>query len=253
MWPFKKKCYSLIDSGLLQGMTDCHSHMLPGVDDGIQSEEDSLQAIHSLYELGIREFWLTPHIMEDIPNSPVELRKKFEALKASIKEPKIRDSIHLAAEHMLDSLFVRRLAKDDVLSFMQPNLNLHTPLLLVETSYFNPPFRLWELFEEIRRKGYVPLFAHPERYVYMNMSDYNRLAEMGVLLQLNVMSLAGAYGEGARQKALRLLHTDSYSYVGTDLHNLDDFLDYAYDECLTKNDIEALKTIIDSNERGDSD
>ena len=48
MWPFKKKCYSLIDSGLLQGMTDCHSHMLPGVDDGIQSEEDSLQAIHSL-------------------------------------------------------------------------------------------------------------------------------------------------------------------------------------------------------------
>ena len=147
MWPFKKKCYSLIDSGLLQGMTDCHSHMLPGVDDGIQSEEDSLQAIHSLYERGIREFWLTPHIMEDIPNSPAELRKKFEALKASIKEPEIRDSIHLAAEHMLDSLFVRRLAKDDVLSFMQPNL--HTPLLLVETSYFNPPFRLWELFEVI--------------------------------------------------------------------------------------------------------
>ena len=87
----------------------------------------------------------------------------------------------------------------------------------------------------------------------MNKLDYQRVMDMGVLLQLNVLSLAGAYGEGARQKALRLLHTDSYSYVGTDLHDLDDFLDYAYDECLTKNDIEALKTIIDNNERGDSD
>ena len=251
MWPFKKKRFSLIDSGLLQGMTDCHSHILPGVDDGIQSLEDSLQALQTLYELGIHEFLLTPHIMEDIPNTPSDLKNKFETLKASITEPAIKNSIHLAAEHMLDSLFVRRLAENNVLPF---NLEkFQTPLLLVETSYFNPPVRLWELFEEIRRKGYIPLLAHPERYVYMQTTDYHRLVDMGVLLQLNILSLAGAYGEGVRQKALRLLHTDSYSYVGTDLHNLDDFLDYTYDECLTRNDIEALKTIIDNDERGDSD
>ena len=251
MWPFRKKRYSLIDSGLLQGMTDCHSHILPGVDDGIQSEEKSLQALQSLYELGIREFWLTPHIMEDIPNTPADLKARFKALKEKIPEPGIRDAIHLAAEHMIDSLFVCRLAENDVLPFTPDHLQ--TPLILVETSYYNPPVRLWELLEEVRRKGYVPLLAHPERYAYMFKPDYERLTDMGVLLQLNVLSLAGAYGEGARQKALRLLHTDSYSYVGTDLHNLDDFLDYAYDECLTKNDIEALKTIIDNNERGDSD
>jgi tyrosine-protein phosphatase YwqE len=251
MWPFRKKRYSLIDSGLLQGMTDCHSHILPGVDDGIQSEEESLQTLHSLYELGIRKFWLTPHIMEDIPNKPADLRDRFEALKEKISEPGIRNSVHLAAEHMIDSLFVRRLAENDVMPF-QPD-KLRTPLILVETSYFNPPVRLWELLEDIRRKGYIPLLAHPERYVYMNKLDYQRLTDMGVLLQLNVLSLAGAYGEGARRNALQLLHSDSYSYVGTDLHDLDDFLDYAYDDCLTKNDIEALKTIIDNNERGDSD
>lgn len=251
MWPFRKKRFSLIDSGLLQGMTDCHSHILPGVDDGIQSEEESLQALHSLYELGIREFWLTPHIMEDIPNTPADLRKRFETLKGKIQEPEIKNAIHLGAEHMIDSLFVRRLAEDDVMPF-QPD-TLQTPLILVETSYFNPPVRLWELLDDIHRKGYVPLLAHPERYVYMNKADYQRLTDMGVLLQLNVLSLAGAYGEGARRNALQLLHSDSYSYVGTDLHDLDDFLDYAYDDCLTKNDIEALKTIIDNNERGDSD
>ena len=251
MWPFRKKRYSLIDSGLLQGMTDCHSHILPGVDDGIQNEKKSLQALQSLYELGIREFWLTPHIMEDIPNTPADLKARFKALKEKISEPGIRDAIHLAAEHMIDGLFVRRLAENDIMPFTPDHLQ--TPLLLVETSYYNPPVRLWELLEEVRRKGYVPLLAHPERYAYMFKPDYERLTDMGVLLQLNVLSLAGAYGEGARQKALRLLHTDCYSYVGTDLHNLDDFLDYAYDECLTKNDIEALKTIIDNNERGDSD
>ena len=251
MWPFRKKRYSLIDSGLLQGMTDCHSHILPGVDDGIQNEEDSLHTLQSLYEMGIREFWLTPHIMEDIPNSPADLKKRFEALKEKISEPEIRNAVHLAAEHMIDSLFVRRLAENDVMLF-RPD-KLRTPLILVETSYFNPPVRLWEILDDIRRKDYIPLLAHPERYAYMNKLDYQRLTDMGVLLQLNVLSLAGAYGEGARQKALRLLHTDSYSYVGTDLHDLDDFLDYAYDECLTKNDIEALKTIIDNNERGDSD
>ena len=232
-------------------MTDCHSHILPGVDDGIQNEEDSLHTLQSLYELGIREFWLTPHIMEDIPNSPADLKKRFEALKEKISEPEIRNAVHLAAEHMIDSLFVRRLAENDVMLF-KPD-KLRTPLILVETSYFNPPVRLWEILDDIRRKDYIPLLAHPERYAYMNKLDYQRLTDMGVLLQLNVLSLAGAYGEGARQKALRLLHTDSYSYVGTDLHDLDDFLDYAYDECLTKNDIEALKTIIDNNERGDSD
>ena len=251
MWPFRKKRFSLIDSGLLQGMTDCHSHILPGVDDGIQSEEESLQALHSLYELGIREFWLTPHIMEDIPNTPTELRARFEALKEKVAEPAIRNAMHLGAEHMIDSLFVRRLAEDDVMLF-KPD-SLQTPLILVETSYFNPPVSLWELLEEIRSKGYVPLLAHPERYVYMNKADYQRLTDMGVLLQLNILSLAGAYGEGARRNAMQLLHNDSYSYVGTDLHDLDDFLDYAYEECLTKNDVEALKTIIDNNERGDSD
>lgn len=247
MWPFKKKRYSLIDSGLLQGMTDCHSHILPGVDDGIQDTDDSLHTLETLYELGIRQFWLTPHIMEDIPNNPADLRRDFETLKTQIASPEIRGAMHLAAEHMLDNLFVRRMAEGNVLPFTPSQSG--PPLLLVETSYFNPPFRLWELLDDIRRKGYVPLLAHPERYVYMQKADYQRLLDMGVLLQLNVMSLAGAYGEGARQKALRMLHADSYSYVGTDLHNLDDFLDYAYDECLTKDDIENLKTIIDSEEK----
>lgn len=250
MWPFRKKRYSLIDSGLLQGMTDCHSHILPGVDDGIQTEEDSLLALESLAELGIRELWLTPHIMEDIPNSPADLKQRFADLQqlvlaqsdegSSVRISDLR--LNLAAEHMLDGLFASRLDNDDLL----PIFDGHC--LLVETSYFNPPLRFWEMLEDIRRKGYTPLLAHPERYYYMHTPDYHHLLDIGVLFQLNILSLTGAYGETARQKSLRLLRGGCYSYVGSDLHNLDDFLGYANERCLLKDDVEALTQLLSGSD-----
>lgn len=250
MWPFRKKRYSLIDSGLLQDMTDCHSHILPGVDDGIQTEEDSLLALESLAELGIRELWLTPHIMEDIPNSPADLKQRFADLQQLVLAQSDEDSsvrisdlrLNLAAEHMLDGLFVSRLDNDDLL----PIFDGHC--LLVETSYFNPPLRFWEMLEDIRRKGYTPLLAHPERYYYMHTPDYHHLLDIGVLFQLNILSLTGAYGETARQKSLRLLRGGCYSYVGSDLHNLDDFLGYANERCLLKDDVEALTQLLSGSD-----
>lgn len=249
MWPFRKKRYSLIGSGLLQGVTDCHSHILPGVDDGIQTEEDALLALKSLAEQGVRELWLTPHIMEDIPNSPADLRQRFADLQRLVAAQSGGDGVplsglrlNLAAEHMLDGLFARRFADDDLLPIFDGRC------LLVETSYFNPPLRFWEMLEDIRRKGYMPLLAHPERYYYMHTPDYHRLLDIGVLFQLNLLSLTGAYGETARQKSLRMLHGGCYSYVGSDLHNLDDFLDYANEDCLLKDDVEMLSQLMQGSD-----
>ena len=249
MWPFRKKRYSLIDSGLFQGMTDCHSHILPGVDDGIQTEVDSLSALQNLTKLGVRELWLTPHIMEDIPNTPAGLRQRFADLQRLVAAQTGVDSgglsalkLNLAAEHMLDGLFVSRLADNDLLPIFDGRC------LLVETSYFNPPLRFWEMLEDIRRKGYIPLLAHPERYYYMHAEDYHRLLDTGVLFQLNALSLTGAYGMTARQKSLRLLHGGCYSYVGSDLHNLDDFLDYANEKCLLKDDVEMLSQLMQGSD-----
>ena len=67
MWLFHKTTV-LSRSGLLKGMVDCHSHLLPGVDDGVQSMEESLQILREMEQQGIRRVWRTPHIMEDIPN-----------------------------------------------------------------------------------------------------------------------------------------------------------------------------------------
>ena len=257
MWFFSKKRYSILESGLLQGMTDCHCHILPGVDDGIQTMEESLRALRKMSELGVREIWLTPHIMEDIPNSPADLRQRFEELKSNLSPHTSYLSplnIHLAAEHMLDNLFIQRFAADDLLPYQDETINSPLSrrgaggkgLLLVETSYFHPPMGLYDILENIRKKGYTPLLAHPERYMYMDDADYRRLQDMGIKLQLNILSLTGAYGETAARKSHHLLHQGAYSCMGSDLHNLDSFLEYVDVKCLTSKEITLLQSVKDS-------
>lgn len=212
MWPFKKRI-SLADSGIFSGFTDWHCHLLPGVDDGVQTMEESLQIL-SLYEkLGVKEVWLTPHIMEDMPNTTSALKARFEELK-TVYQGNI--SLHLAAENMLDNLFEERLEKNDLLPLGRDGKHL-----LVETSCFNPPMGLSNIMQRIKAKGYYPVLAHPERYVYMGEPDYRRLKDMGVKFQLNIPSIAGMYGGRTREKALRLLSDKAVDYTGTDIHQYD--------------------------------
>ena len=114
MWPFTKY-YSILDSGFLEGATDWHCHILPGVDDGIRTMESALEVLAYYEEIGIREVWLTPHIMEDVPNTPAALRARFAEFKAAYNGP-IR--LHLAAENMLDTLFDRRFETRDLLTMV---------------------------------------------------------------------------------------------------------------------------------------
>lgn len=82
-------------------MTDCHSHLLPGVDDGVRTAEESLRILEEMERQGIRKLWLTPHIMEDIPNTTDTLKTRFRTLCKSYRG-NIR--LELAAEYMLDNL-----------------------------------------------------------------------------------------------------------------------------------------------------
>lgn len=216
MWPFRKRP-TLEESGFFQGFTDWHSHILPGVDDGVQTLEESLRVLEEYERLGVREVWLTPHIMEDIPNTTAHLRQRFEELQAAYREAVSSPTLtlHLAAENMLDSLFEERLERNDLLP-IGPNGD-H---LLVETSYFSPPMGMRDILQRVQAKGYHPLLAHPERYLYMTDHAYWQLKNMGVKFQLNQFSLYGLYGKEARKRALSLWKQGMYDYVGTDLHRL---------------------------------
>ena len=210
-WPFQKK-QTLVESGIFQGITDYHSHLLPGVDDGVQTPEESLEILRLYEKLGIREVWFTPHIMEDIPNTTAGLRSRFEQFQ-KLYAGNIR--LHLSAEYMLDNLFKERLAHRDLLP-----LGVEGNHLLVETSYFNSPVDLYSMLEKIKLAGYYPVLAHPERYVYMEEADYQRLKELGAKFQLNLPSLVGGYGHVVKKKAEWFQEKGMISLYGTDVHSL---------------------------------
>lgn len=205
---FRKQKTSISDSGVLKGFCDCHTHLLPGVDDGVATIEQSLEVLAYMESQGVSEVWCTPHVMDDIPNPTELLLRKFEELKTAYKG---NIKLNLAAEYMLDSEFEKRLAEGDL-------LKMWDDVVLVETSTNIPPYNLLSLLENIMSKGYRPMLAHPERYRYMDVADYRHLREIGVYYQLNLPSVVGYYGETAANKALRLLREGSYYAVGSDCH-----------------------------------
>ena len=196
----------------LKGFTDFHSHILFGVDDGVKTLDVSLEVLKRYEDIGIAEVWCTPHVMEDIPTTTEELRNRFAELEKAYTGP---IQLHLAAEYMMDELFESRLEQNDLLA-----LGEEGNWLLVETSYFNPPMDFGGILKRIKSKGFFPVLAHPERYVYMGKGMYKMLKQEGILLQLNLSSLAGAYGVEAQKKARWLLKKQYYDMVGSDLHSI---------------------------------
>ena len=201
---------SLIETGILKGSTDRHSHILYGVDDGIQTPEDSLEVLKFQESLGVKEVWCTPHIMEDVPNTTEALKARFEDLKSIYQGP-IR--LHLAAEYMIDTVFESRLETGDLLT-------MEDDTLLMETSTIAPPYDLKGSLRDAMSKGYRPLFAHPERCRFLEVKDCEELVGMGVRLQLNIASLTGYYGQSCRSKAESLLKKGIYSAYGSDCHRV---------------------------------
>lgn len=197
--------------------TDWHSHLLPGVDDGVQQMDESLSLLSMYEKTGVKKLWLTPHIMEDIPNTTSRLKERFrelsDAYSGSIE-------LRLASENMLDNLFRERLEANDLLPIGDDGRTL-----LVETSYFSAPFKFHDKLLEIQSQGYFPLLAHPERYNYIHsISGYKELKDMGVKFQLNALSLLGHYGPMVRKKATEMLSRGMYDRVGSDIHRKEHLL-----------------------------
>lgn len=209
MWPFKKVS-TLAESGLLEGFTDWHSHILPGVDDGMHTMEESLATLSSYEERGVKRVWLTPHVMEECPNTTGRLRERFDDLCSEYNGP---IELRLASENMLDSLFEERLRNNDFLP-----IGTEGDHLLIETSYVNPPLGMDQMIQRVLSSGLTPVLAHPERYRYMDKEDYEKWRNRGVMFQCNFVSLVGGYGETARGKLEWLLKQGMIDLTGSDLH-----------------------------------
>lgn len=220
MWPFRT-VEKLGKCGFLENFTDWHSHILPGVDDGIRTMDETLDTLDAMESHGVRKVWLTPHVMEDSPNTTQRLRDRFDDLK---REYRGNIEIALASENMLDSLFEERLRDKDFLP-----IGVNHDHLLVETSYVNQPFGMDDMIEGVFAMGLIPILAHPERYRYMDEKDYRKWKKRGVLFQCNYMSIIGGYGETARKKIEWMLKEGLVNIIGSDMHRKSQF-DYVIEK-----------------------
>lgn len=229
---FQRKT-KVTESGLLAGFVDNHCHLLPGVDDGIKEMDKTLVLLSMMENEGLSELWFTPHIMEDIPNETEKLKERFEEVK-SLYKGSIK--LNLAAEYMLDNLFEERLSAKDLLQHKDKSV-------LVECSFAVAPINIEQKFLAIKSAGYFPILAHPERYVYMEDKEYDRIKELGVKFQLNLTSLLGLYGNDVKKCAEELLEKGMYDCVGTDTHRIFRWQDMLEGKLKSKH-IELLRKIV---------
>lgn len=194
---------------------DMHSHLLPGIDDGSKSIEESLELIQGLIKLGYSGAITTPHVMGDYyPNTEATIQPAWEALKKALHKAGINFRLEASAEYNLDTYTAELFAKGEILPMPGKRI-------LVEMSFFGAPPDLENRIFQLRLQGYLPIMAHPERYSYYigNLKALERIQELGCDLQVNILSLTGHYGAPVAKWAKTLLDKGMISYLGTDMHN----------------------------------
>lgn len=232
---------SRLRPGFFDGACDMHSHILPGVDDGIQDVGRATRALLLLNRIGYKKVKLTPHFMKDYPeNTRANIEARFQAFLTEVGD-ETPVELSLGGEYMLDSCFLDRCEE----GFL--TLDKNNTLVLCETSYMSADPQAPNMLYQAMLKGYQPVIAHPERYNYASMATYRRWKEKDYLLQLNLLSLAGAYGETAKSKARALLKEGTYDYVGSDLHRDKDLRDIIYSIRLSNKERDQLQRLLENN------
>lgn len=193
-----------------------HCHVLPGIDDGAENIEDSLVLIKGLQSMGIHSAIATPHIISDTwPNTRETIQAAHEILQNALQVNKINFKLNFAAEYLMDDQFFSLIQKGEKLLTLKDNI------ILTEFSFAAAPENLEQMIFLILTAGYKPILAHPERYSYFhhNFKIYDRLVELGFMLQVNLSSFAGYYGPGAKKAAEYIYKNDLLNFLGTDVHH----------------------------------
>ena len=196
--------------------TDIHSHLLPQLDDGVKSLEESAQLVRQFMALGYTKLVTTPHVMKDFyRNDPGTIAGGLESLKQFLAKENINVSIEAAAEYYLDESLMERVNKNERL------LTFGANYLLFETNFLTEPFQLKEFIFSATTQGYKPVMAHPERYQYL-VNDFGKagdLKDRGVLFQVNIPSIIGAYSRPIQKLAIQLIRKGWVDFIGSDCHN----------------------------------
>lgn len=197
-------------------LADMHSHLLPGLDDGVQTLEDAIDLIGQFSRLGYKKLITTPHIMSDFyRNDKESITSRLEEVRNAMNSEGLSIQLDAAAEYYLDEALMEKVLND------QPLLCFGNKLVLFETNFLTEPFQLKEFIFNATTKGYKLVLAHPERYQYLigDIEKAEDLRNRGVLFQINIPSIVGAYSRPIQKFAQQLINKGWVDFLGSDCHN----------------------------------
>ena len=196
--------------------TEVHCHILPGIDDGSPDVATSVELVKAMRDMGIRRIITTSHVTEStFENTPATIKSAYDTLRTALDAQGIEMEIHTSAEYRMDEYFLKQVKENQLLPFPED-------YILIENSFFQPYWEIKELIFDLKMKGYTPILAHPERYIYYHKTPgiYKDLFEYGCLYQVNFLSLAGYYHPQVKEMAWQLLNNGMVSFIGSDMHNM---------------------------------
>ena len=211
---FKKQDVLPFDLSLIG--VDMHSHLIPGIDDGSNSMDETIAMLAKFEHLGYRKVITTPHIMSEVYNNTSEIiLKGLDEVRVEAKKHGLKIEIDAAAEYYFDDYLVDLVKKREVLTFGDQ-------YVLVEFSFHTPPVYDDILFFEMQMARYKPVLAHFERYPYFHGSTEKakEYRDKGAQIQVNINSLTGNYGPEVRKQAEKLIDQNLVDFIGSDCHRM---------------------------------
>ena len=204
-------------NNLHQLQFDMHCHLLPGIDDGPESIEESITIIQAMISAGYKGAICTSHIFPEVyDNKADDMLRGVDSLQSALEQNKIDFTLRASAEYMVDRPFLDLAKSKKLLAFGKKNY------VVIETGFTqeNPYFD--EAIYEMQCAGYCPILAHPERYLYLSQSKsietFEKIIDKGIELQINLFSLLGQYGRLSKEVAETLLKNNFIQWIGTDIH-----------------------------------
>jgi tyrosine-protein phosphatase YwqE len=187
--------------------------------------------------LGFKKVIASPHSMADgYINSTEKILAARDVVRTAIAEKGIDIQFDAAAEYYMDELFMEKIEKRDLLT-------VGKNYVLMELSYLSKPTNTADAIYKLQVAGYNLILAHPERYPYYHeesFAHYKEFKNRGVYFQINLGSLVGKYGAGAKYTAEKMIDENLVDFVGSDLHTLGQF--NMLRDCLKQKHLEKILT-----------
>ncbi len=196
-------------------MIDFHTHILPNVDDGSKSVEETFNLLKEAESVGFDSIISTSHYIENYYESPVEERQEWiNALSMALKKENINVNLYLGNEVYFSENIIKLLNENKI-----AKIN-NSKYMLFEFAMNVKPINVYDVIYELLQNKIIPILAHPERYrfVHQDPSIIYDLIDNGVLMQVNYTSIIGWYGQKAEILAKKFLESNMISFLGSDVH-----------------------------------